>query len=320
MDPHDVSQSLHDIRAVGVGDTQLTGRNLSIILTAVLVASATLMIHEWAILFDQEVSLMWQSPWSLVKVLYLISRYSPILDVVIAIEEHIRPRVNPKICRTYDDISITERKVYNDYRYSCELTIVQPPSDPDFADMCPVWEQQESGLWACLYQTWVAVNLWVLIKYFKSSVSHHSSLLQVEPQRSPVLPGCYLASADPIFFICFASLLLLDALQLILQVYKAIKLLRGSRTPLVSTFFRDGVLYYMCLFPLALANVLVILLAPVKWLAGLVGHIDACLSQYNVLPVAARTSPGSDVEGNRNYAYCSSRFKPYGVPNANSLQ
>ncbi|KAK0502844.1 hypothetical protein EDD18DRAFT_1345690 [Armillaria luteobubalina] len=45
----------------------------------VLVASATVMIHEWSILFNQEVSLMWNSPWNLVKVLYLISRYSPIL-------------------------------------------------------------------------------------------------------------------------------------------------------------------------------------------------------------------------------------------------
>lgn len=25
---------------------------------------------------------------------------------------------------------------------------MQPPSDPDFADMCLVWEQLESGLWA----------------------------------------------------------------------------------------------------------------------------------------------------------------------------
>ncbi|KAK0502842.1 hypothetical protein EDD18DRAFT_1345685 [Armillaria luteobubalina] len=260
MDPHDISHSLHDIRAVG----------------SVLVASATLMIHEWAVLFDQEVSLMWQSPWNLVKVLYLISRYSPILDVIIALEEHIRPRVIPKTCRTYNDISImsasvgiaiAEHKVYNDYRYSYELTIAHLPSYPDFADMCPVRELQESGLWA-----WYgvdAMNLWVLIRYFKSSV--------FEPQPSPVLPGCYLASADPIFFICFASLLLLDALQLVLQLYKAIKIFRGSRTPFISTFFQDGILYYMCLFPLALANVLVIILAP----SGLLDLLDTLMRVFH---------------------------------------
>ncbi|KAK0197534.1 hypothetical protein F5146DRAFT_50317 [Armillaria mellea] len=244
MDPHDVNQSLHDIRAVG----------------SVLVASATLMIHEWAILFDQEVSLMWQSPWNLVKVLYLISRYSPILDVIIALEEHIRPRVNPKTCRIYDDISITSASVGIAI---AELILI--------LRTCALYGNCKKVVYGLgtVWTTWVAVNLWVLIKYFKSSV--------FEPQPSPVLPGCYLASADPIFFICFASLLLLDALQLILQLYKAIKLLRGSRTPLISTFFRDGILYYMCLFPLALANVLVILLAP----SGLLDLLDTLMRVFH---------------------------------------
>ncbi|KAK0502845.1 hypothetical protein EDD18DRAFT_1345691 [Armillaria luteobubalina] len=262
MDPHDISHSLHDIRAVG----------------SVLVASATLMIHEWAVLFDQEVSLMWQSPWNLVKVLYLISRYSPILDVIIALEEHIRPRVIPKTCRTYDDISImsasvgiaiAERKVYNDYRYSYELTIVHLPSYPDFADMCPVRELQESGLWA-----WYGVDD---LGSRESLGSYQIFQIKFEPQPSPVLPGCYLASADPIFFICFASLLLLDALQLVLQLHKAIKIFRGSRTPFISTFFRDGILYYMCLFPLALANVLVIILAP----SGLLDLLDTLMRVFH---------------------------------------
>ena len=65
MDPHDVSQSLHDIRAVGVRCLpiralrmavvdffpvrsrlviQLTGHNISTILMVVLVASATVMV------------------------------------------------------------------------------------------------------------------------------------------------------------------------------------------------------------------------------------------------------------------------------------
>ncbi|KAK0228148.1 hypothetical protein IW262DRAFT_582389 [Armillaria fumosa] len=86
-------------------------------------------------------------------------------------------------------------------------------------------------------------------------------MLWVSP--TSVLPGCYLASDNPILFVCFASLLLLEVLLLILHVWKALRLLRESRNNLVSTFFRDGVIYYMCLSPLTLGNVLVILLAPV---------------------------------------------------------
>lgn len=34
-------------------------------------------------MFDQEVSLIWGSQWTLVKVLYLLSRYMPFVDVTV---------------------------------------------------------------------------------------------------------------------------------------------------------------------------------------------------------------------------------------------
>ncbi|KAK0502825.1 hypothetical protein EDD18DRAFT_607991 [Armillaria luteobubalina] len=50
--------------------------------------------------------------------------------------------------------------------------------------------------------------------------------------------------------------------MVVLTVWKAFKLFRGSTNLLISRFFRDGIIYYFCLFALTLANVLVILLAP----------------------------------------------------------
>ncbi|SJL04501.1 uncharacterized protein ARMOST_07868 [Armillaria ostoyae] len=233
MDPRDVSQSLHDIRAVGY----------------VLVASATVMIQEWAILFDQEVSLMWNSPWNLVKVLYLISRYSPIIDVAIAHQEHIQLQADPKICLINSDISTISTGVGIAI---AELILI--------VRTCALYGNCKRAIYGLglVWTIWVSVNIWVVITFMKSTV--------FEYQPSSVLPGCYLANDNPILFVCFASLLLLELLLLILHVWKALRLLRGSRNDLVSTFFRDGVIYYICLFPLTLANVLVILLAPVDML------------------------------------------------------
>ncbi|PBK96405.1 hypothetical protein ARMGADRAFT_1162874 [Armillaria gallica] len=233
MDPHDVSQSLHDISAVGY----------------VSVASATVMIHEWAILFDQEVSLMWNSPWNLVKVLYIISRYFPILDVAITLQEHIQPQADPKTCLINYDISTMTTGV--GITISELILIVRT---------CALYGNRKKVIYGLgtVWTIWVSVNIWVVITFMKSSV--------FEYQPSLVLPGCYLASDNPIIFVCFASLLLLEVLLLILHVWKALRLLRESRNDLISTFFRDGVIYYMCLFPLTLANVLVILLAPVDML------------------------------------------------------
>ncbi|KAK0197535.1 hypothetical protein F5146DRAFT_1218374 [Armillaria mellea] len=209
--------------------------------TFYIIASATVM---WAVLFDQEVSLMWNSPWNLVKVLYLISRYSPILDVAIALQEHIQPHTDPKTCLINNDISTMSTGV--GVAISELILIVRT---------CALYGNCKKVIYGLgtVWTLWVSVNIWVVI---------HVHEVKFEYQPSSVLPGCYLASDNPILFVCFASLLLLEVLLLILHVWKAFRLLRGSRNNLVSTFFRDGVIYYMCLFPLTLGNVLVILLAP----------------------------------------------------------
>ncbi|KAK0448310.1 uncharacterized protein EV420DRAFT_853206 [Desarmillaria tabescens] len=229
MDYHIFIQSLHDIRAVSY----------------VLVASATLMIHEWSMLFEQEVTLIWHSPWNLVKILYLMSRYFPIIDVAIALQEHIQPRADPKICLINNNISTVSAGV--GIAISELILIVRT---------CALYGNYKRAVYGLglVWAIWVSANIWVLITFMKSTV--------FEYQPSSVLPGCYLASESPVIFVCFASLLLLEAVLLVLHVWKALRLLRGSRNALVSTFFRDGVIYYICLFPLALANVLVILLAP----------------------------------------------------------
>ncbi|KAK0502839.1 hypothetical protein EDD18DRAFT_608655 [Armillaria luteobubalina] len=215
MDPHNVSQSLHDIRSISY----------------VLVASTTVMMYEWLTLFDREVSLMWNSPWNLVKVLYLISRYSPILAIAPVFQEHIQPHADPKICLINNDISIVSTGV--GIAISELILIVRT---------CALYGNCKKVIYGLgtVWTLWVSMNTWVVITFMKSSVFKH--------QRSSVLPGCYLASDNPIIFVCFASLLFLEVLLLILHVWKALRLLRGSRNSLVSTFFRDGVIYYVFLF------------------------------------------------------------------------
>ncbi|KAK0448296.1 uncharacterized protein EV420DRAFT_1567317 [Desarmillaria tabescens] len=105
-----------------------------------------------------------------------------------------------------------------------------------------------------IWTIWVLGNSWPLVKFMKTSV--------FERQVSALVPGCYLTKASPRIFICFASLLLLETVMVVLTVWKAFRLFRGSTNLLISRFFRDGIMYYICLFALTLANVLVILLAP----------------------------------------------------------
>jgi len=45
-------------------------------------------VHDWLILFDCEVEHIWQRSWSVGKILFIIARYGPLLDLsTIAISE-----------------------------------------------------------------------------------------------------------------------------------------------------------------------------------------------------------------------------------------
>ncbi|KAF9648410.1 hypothetical protein BDM02DRAFT_2274668 [Thelephora ganbajun] len=50
-----------------------------------------LMVHDWLILLDREVEHVWQSEWNISKVLFIISRYGPFLDMPITITTHTAP-------------------------------------------------------------------------------------------------------------------------------------------------------------------------------------------------------------------------------------
>ncbi|KAK0240572.1 hypothetical protein EDD85DRAFT_825785 [Armillaria nabsnona] len=229
MDLNYLIHSVRDARAIGY----------------VVVASATIMVYEWSILLEQEVSLIWYSPWSLVKVLYFLSRYSQILDIGVHFQEHIQTSADPKICYISHDIATVSSGL--GIAVSELILIVRT---------CALYGNSKRIIYGLglVWTIWVFGNSWPIVKFMKSSVFEH--------QVSALIPGCYLTKASPLILICFVSLLLLETLMVVMTVWKAFKLFRGSTNLLISRFFRDGIIYYICLFALTLANVLVILLAP----------------------------------------------------------
>jgi hypothetical protein len=42
-------------------------------------------VYDWLILFDREVEHIWRSDWSVGKILFIVSRYGPFLDMPIVI-------------------------------------------------------------------------------------------------------------------------------------------------------------------------------------------------------------------------------------------
>jgi hypothetical protein len=72
------------------------------------VSMLMLLGYEYCLTFAQEVAYVWRSKWTIVKLLYLFSRYSPFIDTIIAVEEKINASTRPQSCRSMVVFSTSE--------------------------------------------------------------------------------------------------------------------------------------------------------------------------------------------------------------------
>jgi len=53
--------------------------------TYVYLSMLTILVHEWLILLNREVEYIWKSKWTISKIIYIITRYGPFIDVPIMV-------------------------------------------------------------------------------------------------------------------------------------------------------------------------------------------------------------------------------------------
>ncbi|KAF9005237.1 hypothetical protein BDQ17DRAFT_1354096 [Cyathus striatus] len=84
-------------------------------------------------------------------------------------------------------------------------------------------------------------------------------------------PGCRLVSTSPIIIVAYILLVMSETTMAVLTGVKAYRHLRHSSSPWVVRLYREGLLFYVYLLIISLANVLVPVLAPrmfANWLAS----------------------------------------------------
>ncbi|KAH9475417.1 hypothetical protein JR316_0012528 [Psilocybe cubensis] len=76
------------------------------------------------------------------------------------------------------------------------------------------------------------------------------------------LPGCHLASASEIIIVAYIFLGLSETVMAVLTAIKAYRHFQNSRSGWITKLYREGLLFYLYLVSISLANVLVPILAP----------------------------------------------------------
>ncbi|KAI0075578.1 hypothetical protein K474DRAFT_1664124 [Panus rudis PR-1116 ss-1] len=221
------------------------------------VIAMSLLVSDWTILFSSEIELIWKSPWTLTKVLYLLSRYSPFIDTPLNLVYYLTPDIRPEMCDTVYSICtwITGFGIG-----LAELVLL--------VRTYAIYERSRNVLIAlgALWLLWVGGNIAVLY-FFTNSVQY---VEQTVLGLNRNLPGCYTKSESPIIFVSFASLTLFEIVIVSMTVKKGFEhfrdaaYLNGRRLAFV--LYRDGVLFFIALLVFSAANVVLDIVAPREYL------------------------------------------------------
>ncbi|KAJ7482188.1 hypothetical protein B0H11DRAFT_1213838 [Mycena galericulata] len=198
----------------------------------------------------QEYRYIWKSRWGVIKCLYLWTRYSTFIDTIIAVQERVDTRRDVANCNQVMDFTtffamfgigvaeiILMIRTYAMYERSKKLL----------------------GFFFALWITVVSVNIWAAIKWTES---YH-----IESAPS-VISSCYLGSSSGIGLVCYTSLVVGETVIVLLTLRKGLqtfflsKSTKSRPTELVKIFYRDGILFYLAILPISIANAVILFVAP----------------------------------------------------------
>ncbi|KAJ3873820.1 hypothetical protein F5051DRAFT_418276 [Lentinula edodes] len=223
------------------------------IVTYVTISFLALLIYDWFISLSREVIRVWQSRWSLVKVLYLYTRYAPFIVMAISAQERVSSTCNKMTFTTIfagftigiSDLILMLR-TYSIYNKSRRVLAI-------------------FGL------SWVVISaacVWAIIRFTASIPGS---------EGTGSSSSCFLSSESKVVLVCYISLLAGEWVVTLLTIWKTFDLYHKSGfhiSQVVSMVYCEGLFYYFMILPFTIADVAVLLSAT----AGFLALLDAPLT------------------------------------------
>ncbi|KAF7370141.1 hypothetical protein MSAN_00644400 [Mycena sanguinolenta] len=209
-------------------------------------ASLTLQGYDWLICLNREIDTIWLRPWRGVKVLYLVSRYIPFVHLGSALYYYVAPEPTMLMCQTLDaaatwftavGIIVSEAmlmmRTYAIFNCSKKILVFL----------------------LAMLAVLVGVAFPTLVVFLRS--------VQFGQPPTGTISGCYPVSGSEIIFVAFIAILLFETIIVALTVYSALKHYRRKSSPIIKVLYRDSLFFFLCIFSITLANVLVAALLPI---------------------------------------------------------
>ncbi|KAJ8515754.1 hypothetical protein ONZ45_g6860 [Pleurotus djamor] len=200
-------------------------------------------LYDHIITFHNEVQYVWSGSWCLGKVLYFLTRYSPYLNIIFALWRYMGPSDMPtQLC----DNLIRAGGWINVFALVVAEVIM----------LLRVWAMHNQSR---------RCGVLLLVLAVACAVFGDTAL------AGAALRGCHFKYESNNTFISYLVLMVFEIIMLNLTVIKGLKDLHPisqcSSSSFLFKFYQDGVLYYVALASISLANVLVLLLASLHFAA-----------------------------------------------------
>ncbi|KAF9048869.1 hypothetical protein BJ165DRAFT_1526278 [Panaeolus papilionaceus] len=216
------------------------------IVSYVNAGTIAIIVYDYLQTLDREIRTIWSQKWNYTKFLFILTRYSTLLEAFVVTYQLSVPG------EWYSDCSTAFKA--NAWLFVLGLGVGEMIMT---IRTWAIWGKNRVLMW-CLPMFYLAV--WV------SGFAVTGIFLQtLEFGPNPRTPyvGCYATYVDPIIFFDWILLLFYDAVMFVLVLIPAWKVFRGGGTSqLLIVVYRDGLIYYLYLFALSFTNIMVIISAP----------------------------------------------------------
>ncbi|KAI0788006.1 hypothetical protein C8Q74DRAFT_1366795 [Fomes fomentarius] len=232
------------------------------------VASMALLVYDWQLTLGDEVNMIWMSNARVSKLLYLWIRYFGIAAHAFMLNfllvANPSEAVSDSFCNAATKVEIAAPTII---WWSVE-----------FVFALRVW---------ILYRRSRKLLIFLAVMYIASISVSFVLLARALPQANPSpiprglnIPGCFSEIPDTIYQVLVIGLIATSILCL-LTVYRMLtfreEVLHVPRSPLMTLFLRDGLLYYTCVNVIFLLNLFMIRYATPPYKILFTGLMDACV-------------------------------------------
>jgi len=210
-----------------------------------------LLVYDTLLEINQEYLHIWKARWTLIKCLYLWTRYTPfittIISLVLAIQQNSSTCNTPMFTIIFSGfgIGITELilmvRTYTLYDRSKKLLV----------------------FFFLMWFSVSGVSFWAVTKWTSGGDrANPAAPLVTSPEINIASCFSYNSSGIGIGLVCYLSLLVGEAVIILLTLWKLWRRFPHQQTGLFTSLYRDGVWFYLAIPPVTIGTVIILFIAP----------------------------------------------------------